>query len=116
MFNAIGTVATRRPWFVIGVWVVAAIALMVVGKQKLYDVTTMDTSSFLPTSYESAKAVKFGEAHFGKIKGATTVTGLVRRADGGPLTASDRASAAALVSAMPSWRADWHRIKGATSR
>jgi putative drug exporter of the RND superfamily len=60
--------ATRRPWLVIGIWVVAALALTTIGKVKLYDVTTAETSSFLPTSYESAKAVKFGEEHFGQIE------------------------------------------------
>ena len=54
MFDAIGTVATRRPWLVISAWLAAAVALSLVGAVKLYDVTTNDTSSFLPTSYESA--------------------------------------------------------------
>jgi putative drug exporter of the RND superfamily len=111
MFNAIGAVATRRPWLVIFVWVVAAVALTLVGKAKLYDVTTNDTSSFLPASYESAKAVKFGEAHFGQVKGATNVTGLVERTDQQVLTATDKANAAAVVEGMTAWRADWERVK-----
>ena len=90
MFSAIGAVATRRPWMVIAVWVVAALALASIGSAKLYKVTTDDTSSFLPTSYESVRAIKFGETHFGQIKGATTVTGLVRRTDGGRLTGGKR--------------------------
>jgi putative drug exporter of the RND superfamily len=111
MFKAFAATVTRRPWLVIGVWVVAAVALTLVGKVKLYDVTTAETSSFLPTSYESAKAVKFGEEHFGQIKGATTVTGLVKRTDKGVLTAADRTNVATLVRGMTSWRADWDKVK-----
>src|SRR6185437_11351394 len=81
------------------------------GGAKLYDVTTNDTSSFLPSSYESVKGIKFGESHFGKIKGATTVTGLVRRTDQGPLTRADRTSVAVLVSRFPAWRADINDLK-----
>jgi RND superfamily putative drug exporter len=65
----------------------------------------------LPSSYESAKATKLGEEHFGQIEGATTVTGLVQRADQRVLTAADRANAAALVRGMTSWRADWDEVK-----
>ena len=106
MFNAIGAVATRRPWLVIGAWVLAAFALASIGGAKLYDVTTDDTSSFLPSSYESVKAIKFGESHFGQIKGATTVTGLVQRTDHRALTAADQGAVKSLVAGFPAWRVD----------
>jgi RND superfamily putative drug exporter len=106
MFSAIGTAVTRRPWFVIGAWLMAAVALASLGGTKLYDVTTDDASGFLPKSYESARAVAFGESHFGLITGATTVTGLVRRADHGPLTQADRNAVGSLVAAFPAWRVD----------
>jgi RND superfamily putative drug exporter len=106
MFNAIGGVVTRRPWLVIGAWMLAAVALALVGGAKLYDVTTDDTSSFLPASYESVKGIKFGESHFGQIKGATTVTGLVRRTDHGVLTPADQEAVTSLVAAFPGWRPD----------
>lgn len=106
MFSAIGAVATRRPWMVIAVWVVAALALASIGSAKLYKVTTDDTSSFLPTSYESVRAIKFGETHFGQIKGATTVTGLVRRTDGGRLTGGDLRVLDSQLSRFPAWRVD----------
>src|SRR5689334_9612857 len=106
MFNAIGAMATRRPWLVIGAWVLAAVALSSIGGAKLYDVTTDDTSSFLPRSYESVRAIKFGESRFGQIKGATTVTGLVQRNDHQALTSSDERAVKTLVSRFPSWHLD----------
>jgi RND superfamily putative drug exporter len=110
MFNAIGAMATRRPWLVIGAWLVAAVVLASVGAAKLYDVTTDDTSSFLPSSYESVRAIKFGEAHFGQIKGATTVTGLVQRNDRRPLTAADQHAVGSLVANFPAWRVNVHAL------
>jgi RND superfamily putative drug exporter len=104
MFNRIGAVSTRWPWLVIGAWVAAALAISSLGGGRLYDVTTDDTSSFLPTSYESAKAFKFGESHFGQITGATTVTGLVQRVDHRTLTPADQRAVKSLVAAFPAWR------------
>src|SRR5689334_4049167 len=106
MFSAVGAVATRRPWIVIAIWVVAALTLSSIGSARLYKVTTDDTSSFLPTSYESVRAIKFGEAHFGQIKGASTVTGLVRRTDTGRLTPDDLRAVNSRVSEFPAWRVD----------
>jgi RND superfamily putative drug exporter len=106
MFSAIGAFATRRPWIVIAAWLVAAVALSTIGAARLYRVTTDDTSSFLPTSYESVRGIKFGETHFGQIKGATTVTGLVRRNDGGNLTPADVRALKSGLSRFPAWRVD----------
>jgi putative drug exporter of the RND superfamily len=110
MFNAIGGVVTRRPWFVIAAWIVAAIAVSMIGGAKLYDVTTEDTSSFLPSSYESVKGIEFGQEHFGHIKGAGTVTGLVRRSDHGALTPADQQAVTALVAAFPAWRPNLDKL------
>jgi RND superfamily putative drug exporter len=106
MFEAIASLTTRRPWLVISTWLVAAIALSLVGGMKVYDVMTNDTSSFLPTSYESAEAVRFGEAHFGGIEGASAVTGLVQRPDGRRLTARDRRALVSLADGFRAWRPD----------
>src|SRR6266536_1860951 len=111
MLHRISSASTRRPWLVIAVWAVLLIGGATVGQLKLYDVTTNDTAGFLPSSYESARAVKFGEQHFGVVKGATAVTALVKRADGKPLTASDRAQVVTLTDRMAAWRPDWSRIK-----
>ncbi|HEY7259435.1 MAG TPA: MMPL family transporter [Gaiellales bacterium] len=107
MLNRLTSGSTRRPWLVIGVWVALLIAGVLVGQAKLYDVTTNDTAGFLPRSYESARAVQFGQTHFGLVKGATAVTALVQRTDGRPLTARDRARVASLTAGMATWRPDW---------
>jgi RND superfamily putative drug exporter len=111
MLNRLTHLSTRRPWLVIGVWVALLLGGALVGQAKLYDVTTNDTAGFLPRSYESARAVHFGETHFGLVKGATAVTALVQRADGRSLTAADRARVAELTAAMADWRPDWAGIE-----
>ena len=67
---------------------------------KLWQVTTNDTSHFLPTKYESVRATQFGQAHFGELKNASAVTGLVRR--GGHAARRDRSRAHATRSRR--WR------------
>jgi putative drug exporter of the RND superfamily len=111
MLNRITSGSTRRPWFVIGVWIVLLIGGALVGQMKLYDVTTSDTGRFLPSTYESARASHFGERHFGLVKGATGVTALVHRTDGRTLTPADRDQVAALTSRMAGWRPDWKGIE-----
>ncbi len=79
-------------------------------RPKLWQVTTNDTSHFLPNKYESVRATQFGQAHFGQLKDATAVTALVRRADGRPLTPTDRARTRSAVAQMTAWRPDWSDI------
>ena len=110
MLHRISTASTRRPWLVIGLWVVLLLGGALVGQMKLYDVTTSDTGGFLPSSYESARATAFGEKHFGVVKGATAVTALVKRDDGRPLTPADQARVATLTGRMAAWRPDWNAI------
>ena len=100
MLNRLTHFSTKRPWIVIGLWVALLVSGALVGQAKLYDVTTNDTAGFLPRSYESARAVHFGQTHFGLVKGATAVTALVQRQDGRPLTAADQSRVAALTAAM----------------
>jgi len=69
----ISAVAARHPWRVIVVWVVAMAAAAVFGGPKLWQVTTNDTSHFLPNRYESVRATQFGQAHFGQLQNATAV-------------------------------------------
>ena len=87
--------AARHPWPVIVTWVLAMLMAASLAAPKLWQVTTNDTSNFLPTKYESVKATHFGQSHFGLVKDASTVTALVRRTDGRPLTAADRGAASA---------------------
>ena len=107
----ISAAAARNPWRVIVVWIIAMSASATLAGPKLWQVTTNDTSHFLPNSFESVRATQFGQAHFGQLRNATAVTGLVRRDDGKPLTPADHAWTAAAVGQMGSWRPDWGTIK-----
>lgn len=89
MFKRLGHTVARHPWRLIAAWVAIAAVLGAVGSAKLYDVTTDDQSSFLPTSYESARATEFGQEAFGRASGASSVTALVKRDDNRPLTKAD---------------------------
>jgi RND superfamily putative drug exporter len=102
--------AARHPWPVIGIWVLAMLMAASLAAPKLWQVTTNDTSNFLPTKYESVKATQFGQSHFGLVKGGSTVTALVRRADGKPLTPTDRARTRTAVAQMTAWHPDWSAI------
>src|SRR5690349_800608 len=107
----ISVAAARNPWRVIVVWIIAMSAFAALAGPKLWQVTTNDTSHFLPNRYESVRATQFGQAHFGQLKNATAVTGLVRRSDGKPLTHADHAQAAVAAAQMAAWRPDWSTIK-----
>jgi putative drug exporter of the RND superfamily len=96
--------AAHHPWRVIAVWVVAMAAIAALAGPKLWQVTTNDTSHFLPTKYESVRATQFGQAHFGHLKDASAVTALIRRSDRAVLTQADRAAAGTLVTGMTAWR------------
>lgn len=103
--------AARKPWPVIVVWIIAMAATASLAAPKLWQVTTNDTSHFLPNSYESVRATQFGQTHFGQLKNASTVTGLIRRRDGQPLTKSDRAQVGVAVAQIADWRPDWRTMK-----
>ena len=89
MFKRLGHTVAGHPWRVITAWVAIALVVGMIGSAKLYDVTTDNQSSFLPTSYESARATEFGEEAFGRVSGASSVTALVKRGDDRPLTNAD---------------------------
>jgi RND superfamily putative drug exporter len=107
----ISAAAARNPWRVIVVWIIAMSAFASLAGPKLWQVTTNDTSHFLPNKYESVRATQFGQAHFGQLRNGSAVTGLIRRSDGKPLTQADHARADAAVTQMASWRPDWSNIK-----
>jgi len=106
MLQRIITYVTAHPKRIILVWLVAAVAMTGVSALLGHRVVTDDTSQFLPTSSESARATQFAETAFGVQEGTTTVTALVKRADGRSLTAADRAGVAALAHRLKSWRID----------
>jgi putative drug exporter of the RND superfamily len=110
MLKPIASFVSRHPWRVILLWLVVGLAAAFYAQAQGSEVTTNDTSSFLPKKYESVRATKLGEREFGVAKGATTVTALVKRADGSPLTSGDRRQIAGLTTAMTEWRPDWSAV------
>src|SRR5215217_1637519 len=82
VFTKLTSAVTRHPWVVIAIWVVAAFVLSTAGMYKATDVLTDDQAEFLPSSYESARGLKFGREAFGEVKGATSVTVIVKPREG----------------------------------
>jgi putative drug exporter of the RND superfamily len=110
MFNSLGAAVVRFRWIVIGVWVVAALALTSVSGRWLYEVTTSDQKELLSESYESVKAADLAERALGKQEGTTDLTALVKREDGQPIAASDKAAIATLADSTTRFRPDWDEI------
>jgi RND superfamily putative drug exporter len=111
LFSRLTSAVTRHPWLVIAVWVVAAFGLSSAGAFKAADVTTDDQASFLPSKYESAKALEFGREAFGEVKGTSTTTVLVKRRDGGRLTAADTRAIATVTADLGHWRPNWRTLE-----
>jgi putative drug exporter of the RND superfamily len=88
----LATAVTRHPWRVLMVWFVVIAALVTLtspgGVVQREDVMKSDPASFLPQSYESARAAQLEQRGFPAPDGATA-TLVVRRADRAPLTAAD---------------------------
>ena len=101
MFNRVISFSTRHPKRLIALWALVAVALGSLSGMLGYKVLTDDTAGFLPKSAESARAAKYGQEHFVQPKGSRTVIVLVKRTDGASLTATDRAQARALATALP---------------
>ncbi len=85
MFAKLGRIVVRHPWRVIGVWIVAAVAIIGLAPKLS---TTSSEVSFLPSHYQSVQA-----AHLQKKAFATTATPaalvVAERRGGLPLTARD---------------------------
>lgn len=90
MIRALTGFSTRHAWKVIALWAVLGIGLGVLGPMLLSRVTQAQSADFLPDSYDSAAALRIAEQEFGVRPDATTVTVLVARADGRPLSAADQ--------------------------
>src|SRR5262252_7159387 len=95
MFARLGRIVTAHPWRVIAVWV-AAVAVIVPLAPSLSSVSSSDQTSFLPSSYESAKAQKLADEAFPKTSGATALF-VVKRADGARLDTTDEGKVTALA-------------------
>ena len=96
MFAFLGRLASRRPWFVIGAWVVITVLLVLFAPK--VDSTT-DQADFLPDKYESIKAYSLIDTAFPEQQdsGATIV---FDRTDGDPLTEADVAEIQEVVGGL----------------
>ncbi|MDA8309906.1 MAG: MMPL family transporter [Actinomycetota bacterium] len=85
MFARLGRVVVRHPWRVIGLWVVAAVAIVALAPKLA---ATTSEVSFLPSHYQSVQASDLQKhAFFDSATPAALV--VVERRDGRPLTPRD---------------------------
>ncbi len=98
MFERLGRVVTRRPWWVIAAWLVAATVIVLVAPG-LGSVTNADQAAFLPASAESARAAALAARDLPESSRVTAVIVVTR--PGGTLTAADVATLGRLPGALP---------------
>jgi len=85
MFSRLGRGVVRHPWWVIGIWVVAAVAIIGLAP-KLGSST--NESSFLPSHYQSVQAQNLQQSAFPTAAAPGAIV-VFERGDGGKLTAAD---------------------------
>jgi RND superfamily putative drug exporter len=110
MLGRINTYVNRFPKRVIALWAVVALILTMIGATQGHRVITDDTAAFLPKSSESAQATRYAQDAFGQPEGTQTVTGLIKRADGAPLTPADRQGVRRLNGQLDGWAPDVDRL------
>lgn len=93
MFEALGSFVSRRPWYVVAAWVVAAIAI--VSSAPALEATT-DQSEFLPSHYESVKAATIQHEAFPQ-RGEIGAIVVFDKENGEPLTADDQTVVAGIA-------------------
>jgi putative drug exporter of the RND superfamily len=98
MFGRWGEIVVRRPWWVIGAWLVGAV-LIIGFLPRLSDITSADQGSFLPNSYESVQALDLAHSAFPQQVSSTALI-VVKRADGGQLTQADQQRVGDLATAI----------------
>ncbi|MGN6250566.1 MAG: MMPL family transporter [Marmoricola sp.] len=96
MFGALGRLAARLPWIVIGAWIVIAVAVIATAPKLT---ATTDESSFLPSHYESIKAAQIQAKEFPQATQPGAIL-VFDRSDGKQLSAADRAKAKQVVAAL----------------
>jgi RND superfamily putative drug exporter len=98
MFDRWGRFVVRRAWWVIAGWLVGA--FLIIGLLPgLSDITSGDQGSFLPASYESVQAIDLAKQAFPEQSTSTAIV-VVKRSDGGALTAADQDRIGRLATAI----------------
>ena len=85
MFFRLGRGVVRHPWLVIGIWIVAAVAIVGLAPKLA---TSSSESSFLPSHYQSVQAQNLQQSAFPAAAAPGAIV-VFERADGGKLTAAD---------------------------
>ncbi|MGH6654751.1 MAG: MMPL family transporter [Actinocrinis sp.] len=85
MFARLGRMVAYHPWRVIGVWIIAAIAVISLAPKLA---STADESSFLPSHYESIQALDLQQSAFPQHAAPAAII-VLERGDGGALTSAD---------------------------
>ncbi|MBC6462906.1 MMPL family transporter [Actinomadura sp. HBU206391] len=96
MFAQLGRVVVYHPWRVIALWVVAAVALIAFSPGLP---TAGEETDFLPGRYEAVKAEKLRERAFPDAFTPSVII-VVRRTDGGSLTAADSTKVPEIAGAL----------------
>lgn len=104
MIRALTGFSTRHPWKVIALWSVIGIFLAVVAGALMPRAMQAQTGDFLPKDYDSAAALRTAEERFGVTSDSGTLTVLVGRPDGAPLTGADRKNIASVAKDLGSRR------------
>ncbi|MFC9892499.1 MMPL family transporter [Nocardia sp. NPDC127579] len=105
MFARLGRVVVHHPWKVIGLWVAAIVAVLAAAPEFA---STTDQSAFLPSHYESIKAMELQERAFPQNSAPAALI-VVARVDGAPLTEADSASVLATATELAG-----ERVEGVT--
>ncbi|WP_327290838.1 MMPL family transporter [Streptomyces sp. NBC_01198] len=96
MFHRIGRTVVRHPVWTIVAWLIAAVAIIATAPSLP---SNSDESSFLPSSYESIKAMDLQEKAFPSAFTPSAIV-LYQRADQGRLTAADKADIAKITTGL----------------
>ncbi|SEG93660.1 putative drug exporter of the RND superfamily [Actinacidiphila yanglinensis] len=96
MFHRIGRAVVRHPVWTIVAWLVAAIAIVATAPSLP---SNSDESSFLPSSYQSIKALDLQEKAFPSAFTPSAIV-LYQRTDNAPLTAADKADISRITTAL----------------
>src|SRR5689334_17964575 len=98
MFGRWGAFVTRRPWWVIGGWLVGVVLIMAF-LPNLSDITSADQGSFLPDTYESVQAVNLAKSAYPQQATSNAIV-VVKRTDGAALTDADQQRVGQLATAI----------------
>ncbi|MFE4977428.1 MMPL family transporter [Kitasatospora sp. NPDC056651] len=88
MFHRLGQFVVRRPWWVIGAWLIAAVAIIATAPPLK---ANTDEAAFLPKHYESIQAMELQQKAFPANISPSALL-LFERTDGGALDAGDAAA------------------------